>query len=130
MSRTFLLFLGVGALGWACWYLAMNVSEVSKSATPLLLGLSLVLPAVAAGVWWQRNSQPYRAAVGGLFASGALSFTYWFWFLVATPSLDDFEARTVGSQWELTLVLFVVICAIWALCAGAGAAVGSRLRAL
>lgn len=103
--------------------------ETSETAYWLILALSLVLPTVVAGVWWRTGPQPYRAAAGGLFASGVVSFTYWFWVIVAPPSLEDFAFRASSSEWVLTVILFGGLWAIWALGAGAGAAVGSRFRA-
>ena len=142
MSRTFPLFLSAGAVAWLIFGLGAVVGLtwialaglIAVVAGPFVVAAyrwrgALASPFAAASRWRRGLSSPFSKAAAGLFMAGTLFYAA-FWATTIAPfpcAPDDFGCRTVGSQWELSLMLVLIVTLASVASAAVGALVGSRL---
>ena len=128
MSRTFLLFFCTGAAEWLIFGLAAAVQSGYIAVAGLIAVVSAPL-VVAVYHWRITPASPFSKAAAGLAVSGAFFYAILWATTIAPYSCppDDFECLTVGSQWELSLMLVFALTLVSVASAALGAAIGSRL---
>ena len=142
MSRTFPLFLGVSVAAWLIFGLGAAVGSTWVAVAGLITVVAgpfavaayhwrgaLASPFTAASRWRRSLSLPFSKGAAGLVAGGALFYVaVWATTIAPYPCApDDFDCRTVGSQWELSLILVLAVTLASVASAAVGAVIGSRL---
>lgn len=113
---------------WLICGLAAAVHSGDFAVVSLIAVVSVPL-VVAASHWRITPSKPFSKAAGAMATSGACCYVA-LWATTIAPypcALDDFECRTVGSQWELSLMVVFALTLASVASAALGAAIGSRL---